>query len=122
MVALTEITDVGIDAVIGYRINGRINVDDIGNIKRLIEDKIQRHPKLRVYVEVINLDGISFEALVDDLKLAFKHYDKFERKAVVTDKKWIQTLSPIAGRFFPGIEVKCYSFTDRDKALEWIKS
>lgn len=118
---MTEIIDMGNDAVIGYKINGRINVNDISSIKRLIEDKIQRHNKLRVYVEVINLEGISFDALINDLKIAFKYYGKFERKAVVTDKKSIHTVSHIAGRFFPGIEVKCFSFTDRDKAVEWIK-
>ena len=46
------------------------------------------------------LKCISFEALLNDLKLAFKHYSKFERKAVVTDKKWIHSVSPIADRIF----------------------
>lgn len=118
---MIEILDVGAGNIIGCKIDGKIDNDDILKISRLVDDKIQIYTKLRVYVELINLEGISFEALMNDLKLAVKHYSKFERKAVVTDKKWIQTISPIAGRLFPGIEVKCFSFADRDRAVEWIR-
>ena len=118
---MIEILDVGAGNIIGCKIDGKIDNDDILKISRLVDDKIQIYTKLRVYVELINLEGISFEALMNDLKLAVKHYSKFERKAVVTDKNWIHTISPIAGRLFPGIEVKCFSFADRDSAVEWIR-
>ena len=108
--------------IIGCIIDGKINKEDILEISCLVEDKLKRCNKLRVYVEVINVEGISFEALMTDLKLAFKHYRKFERKAIVTDKEWIHYVSPVANRLFPGIEVKCFSFEERDKAYEWIMS
>ena len=122
MKAADNIIDIGPENIIGCRVDGKINVDDIGKSTQGGEEKSEKYPKLRIYVEVLNLGGISLEALLNDFKLAFKHYNKFERKAVVTDQKWMHTISPIVDKIFPGIEVKCFSNTDRDMAIDWIKN
>jgi len=118
---MVEIISIGGENIIGCRIEGKIDTDDINKLKSITEEKLKNKKKLRIYVEVINLGGISIEAFFQDLKLAFSHYSDFERKAVVTDYEWVKKIAPIANRIFPGIETRCFSFDEKEQAVEWLK-
>jgi intergrase/recombinase len=107
--------------VIGCKIDGRINKEDIEKLETYIEDKLSKNKKLRIYVEVLKLEGISLEAVFKDLKLGIKHFNDFDKKAVVTDKDWMKKVAAIADKIFLNIEVRCFSFEDKEKALEWAK-
>jgi len=52
---LIEIIDLKDSNIIGCIIDGKINTEDIKRISDFVEDKLKKHYKLRVYVEVINL-------------------------------------------------------------------
>jgi len=119
---MIELIPTNADNVIGCKIDGNINTEDIVRIAEYIEDKFIKNKKLRIYVEVIKLEGISLEALFKDLKLGIKHFNDFDKKAIVTDKEWIKKVAAIADKIFPNIEVRCFSFEDREKALEWAKA
>lgn len=110
------------DSVIGCVINGKINSDDIEKISTEIEKRLNTHDKLRVYVEVKDLGGISLDALLKDLKMGFKHYNNFVKKAVVTDKEWMKKIAPAVNKIFTNIDVKCFSFEDKDKARKWVQA
>jgi hypothetical protein len=119
---MIDIIPTSTDNVIGCRIDGKITTEDIERVGNHIEDKFTKNKKLRIYVEVTKLEGISLEALFKDLKLAIKHYKDFDKKAVVTDKEWMKRVAVIADILFPNIEVKCFSFEDKEKALDWVKT
>ena len=118
---MVEIISVDGENIIGCRIEGKIDTDDINKLKSITEEKLKNKKKLRVYVEVINLGGISFEAFFEDLKLAFRHYSDFEKKAVVTNYEWVKKITPITNRIFRGVETKCFSFEEKDDAIKWLK-
>lgn len=118
---MVEIISIDGDNIIGCRIEGKINREDMEKLSSITEQKLRNNKKLRVYVEVEELDGISLEAFLEDLKLGFRHFRDFEKKAVVTDHKWVNRITPLANRIFPGIETKCFSFGERETAKEWIK-
>ena len=47
---------------------------------------------------------------------------RFRRAAVLTDKKWIKTVSEFEGKLMPGLEIKAF---DRDKKAEaeaWLET
>lgn len=119
---MIEIIPTNTDNRIGCKIDGKINTEDIERIAKYIEDKFIKNKKLRIYVEVIRLEGISLEALFKDLKLGIKHFKDFDKKAVVTDKEWMKKVAAIADKIFPNIDVKCFSFEEKEKALEWAKT
>jgi hypothetical protein len=119
---MLEILSLDADNVIGCVIDGKINAEDIEKISKEIDDKLKTHKKLRVYVEVKNLGGISLDAFFEDLKLGFRHFKNFDKKAVVTDKGWMMKVAPIVDKIFSSIEVKCFSFEDKDEAVKWVKS
>ena len=107
--------------LIGCKIDGKIDAEDVEKLAIYIEDKLLKNKKLRIYVEVAKLEGISLEALFKDIKLGIKHFNDFDKKAIVTDKEWMKKVAVVANKIFPNIEVKCFSFEEKEKALEWTK-
>ncbi len=108
--------------VVGFKIDGKIETRDIKWLESVVEEQLKLYDKLRVYVELESLDGISFETFLEDLKFAFRHFNDFEKKAVVCDKKWMNQLADAINPLFPQIEVKCFSKSEQEQALEWIKA
>lgn len=109
-----------VDHVVGFRIDGKISVEDILRVTDVIEARLNRHPKLRVYAEVEHFSGISVSALVKDFSFALRHLRDFEREAIVSDAEWLKKLADVSDRMLSSIEVRHFSKSEKDKALEWI--
>jgi len=117
-----DILDLGTDNVIAVRIDGKIETEDMKRLVTLVEERLQHHDKLRVYAEVIDLGGITWDALVADLKMGWHNWRVFERKAVVSDKSWIGKITPFFDKLFPSIELKHFAPDEKQQALDWITS
>ncbi|TVZ41874.1 SpoIIAA-like protein [Alteromonadaceae bacterium 2753L.S.0a.02] len=50
----------------------------------------------------------------------FKFIGKFNRAAILTDKKWLQNISELEGMLIPGLEIKAFSLSDRSAAEAWL--
>ncbi|MGK7919698.1 MAG: STAS/SEC14 domain-containing protein [Trichodesmium sp.] len=120
---MMEIIPLENQKIIGLSINGKIEISDIEKVKTLVEERLKSQSKLRVYVEVKSFQGISVEALWEDLKFALPHLKDFEKKAVVCDKSWVNKLTTASNKIFGNIthiEIKCFSWSEKEEALEWI--
>ena len=106
---------------LGCKIDGRIEKEDIFKITEHVEKSSKTHEKLRIYVEVEKIGLIKPEALFADIQMALKHFKKFEKKVVVTDKEWMMKLTPVFDKLFPNIDLKCFDYSKKDEALEWVK-
>ncbi|MEB3883046.1 STAS/SEC14 domain-containing protein [Lyngbya sp. CCY1209] len=109
-------------SIVGVKIDGGIETRDVRNLATLIEERLKSHGPLQVYVEVRHLGGIGPEALWEDLRLAFGHFKDFNRKAVVCDRGWLSRLADISNRLVPGIEVRCFSWDEKDAAIAWLEN
>ena len=119
---MLEIIDIGDDAVLACRIDGKIELDDIERVKTRVGEILESHDAVRVYVELDSLGGITLEALWEDLKLGFGNLSKFTHKAVVSDKKWVAKMAEIANKLFPKIELKHFAPDEREAARDWIRT
>ena len=117
---MIEVLDMEAAGVIGARISGKIDKPDIERVIAAAKAKFDATEKLGVYVEVKSFDGISFEALLEDLKFAFPNLGKFEKEAFVSDKKWIETIAVVSNRLFPNIEIRHFSFDQTAEARKWV--
>ncbi len=108
------------DRVIGVRINGHIRVEQMAEMVEAVEAKLEDHEKLRAYVELEALGDIDLKALFADLKMGLDHWYRFERKATVTDMKWIGTVADVVAPLFPSIELKVFPTAARDAAIAWV--
>ncbi len=119
---MIELIPLPMDNVIGVRLSGKMEEADIEKTVKAIEEKLTVHDKVNIYAEVESFNGISFDALVADIKFAFPHLRDFEKKAVVSEKHWIKNLVAIGDKLFPSVEVRHFSFDERDEALKWIQA
>jgi hypothetical protein len=75
-------------------------------------------------VDVLDMEAAGVigvrEALLQDLKFAFPNLGKFNKEAVVSDKKWIETIAVISNRLFPNIEIRHFSFEQTAEAKKWV--
>lgn len=117
---MMEMVEMADDRVVGARIDGTIREADIRAMVEVVEDKLQRHERLRAYVEVERLGGIEPRALFEDLRMGLKHWDRFERKAAVTDAKWMAKIAEVVDPLFPSIRVRTFPTADRDAAIAWL--
>jgi hypothetical protein len=45
---------------------------------------------------------------------------KFDKAAVLTDKKWLKTISEIEGALYPGLEIKAFGREQKAEAEAWL--
>ena len=116
-----QMIDTGADDVLGILVDGKVDEEDVKRVWTLAEERLEKHEKLRVYVELESFDGITLKATLEDLKQVFRNFRRFERKAIVSDKSWLGTFTKIGDKLFPSIEVKHFAPSEKDAALEWAK-
>ncbi|WP_432734920.1 STAS/SEC14 domain-containing protein [Maridesulfovibrio sp. FT414] len=117
MIELIEIAP----KVLGLKIDGKITEPDMHKMIEVCEKKLQSVERIAVYVEVIDMGGISWGALIEDLKFALPNFKRFSKKAVVSDVKWHEPLAKISDKLFPSIEIRHFNPEDREKAIAWVK-
>jgi len=67
-----------------------------------------------------SLDAIAIE--FSRLPSMFGLLKKFNRAAVLTDKRWLKTVSEFEGTLFPGLEIKAFNRDQKEKAEAWLSS
>lgn len=117
---MIELLDMQSDLVVGVKIDGKIQKADIQAIEAAFAEKFERFERVCIYVEVANLGGITLEALLEDLKFGWSKFQRFAKKAVVSEHQWMDTLAIVGDKLFPSIEVKHFSFADKDDAIAWV--
>lgn len=85
-----------------------------------VEERLLRHDKVRIYYEIDpDFNGFDAGAMWDDTRLGFRHFNRWERFAVVTDVDWIQHAVKFFGFLVPG-QVRIFPTADVAEAREWI--
>jgi len=107
------------DRVVGVRIDGRIHDDEMEALWDEIDARLERHEKLRVFVELVKMGMIEPEAILEDMRRGLKHFRRFERKAVVSDATWLNRLASLLDPLFPTIELRTFTSEERDAAIAW---
>ncbi|WP_067520060.1 STAS/SEC14 domain-containing protein [Endozoicomonas ascidiicola] len=72
-------------------------------------------------IEHFSLPSLSAVAIkLRHLPELFKCIQKFDRAAVVTDKKWLQTVAELEGKLMPGLEIKGFDLDNFSAAEAWL--
>ncbi|HCV01852.1 STAS/SEC14 domain-containing protein [Pseudoalteromonas sp. MEBiC 03607] len=101
------------------KVVGKLTHDDYSTLTPLVDNALASVPrvKMRVFVDITELEGWELQAAWDDFKFGLKHNKEFCRIAVLGNKKWQQVASKV-GNWFTSGEVKY--FEDATIAREWL--
>jgi len=112
------------DDVLALAIAGTITGADLGAIMDRLEEVMDRHGKLHVFVETHAIEGIEVKAFPAYMARAFPLFgklDRFGRVAVVADQAWIRAGTRLESAMLPSISYRVFNPKQRDAALAWVE-
>lgn len=105
--------------LLSFKLAGKLTKEDYASVIPTLDAKVQRFSKVNVYIEVGDLDSITLPALWVEIKQDAKHFDDFNRAAVVSDDSTLlKAASSIIDTVTPA-EVKHFTSAQKAEALSW---
>ena len=100
---------------------GKLTHEDYELITPMIDSALEgiKVPSIKVFVDATRLEGWDLQAAWDDFKLGLKHGNKFDKVALLGNRKWQEWSTKLAGWFMSG---ETRYFESESEALEWLKS
>lgn len=102
---------------------GKLNSEEM---KAALNELLSKTQDIEKGHMLYRLEGVDMPTLgaigveISRLPALFRTIRKFERAAVLSDKKWIKKASEIEGALMPGLEVKSFNLDEVDKAEAWL--
>ena len=109
------------EGTLGFKISGNVTGGDYDSVLApAIDEAIEKFDRIRLLAQVgPDFKGYSLDAIWDDTKLGLRHWNGFERVAVVTDVGWIQ-MGVKAMAFMMQCPVQLFSIGELDDAKRWL--
>jgi len=105
--------------VIGCEASGKIAAEDYRDVVLPALERAARSGDVRFVIVMRDFDGISGDAIWQDLKVGFEHLRSWKRIALVTDIDWMAHATDLFGWMTPG-ETKTFPLDERDQAIAWV--
>ncbi|MBL1433818.1 MAG: STAS/SEC14 domain-containing protein [Gammaproteobacteria bacterium] len=112
--------DISIDNAVAFSAADKIVLEDIDVAINVISNKLRDYDELSLYIEVESFKGIALGALMRDIKFAIPNYNRFTKKAVVTNKPWLQKVISVSNKLFPRIEIRHFDSHQKFQAKTWL--
>lgn len=120
---MLEMMEIGIDNAVAFCVSGKITERDMSLVLSEAKKKIEQYGNIVLFERIDSFEGIELSAIADEFEYIFKvGISNMKKAAVITDKKWIETIVNIEGRIFKNIGMKCFSTEDQDSAIEYLKN
>lgn len=105
--------------VMAIRTTGKLGRKALDQLLPHIEQAIRQHGKLRFYWEMEAFEGWEPLSFVRDRAFDLKHFNDFERIAMVGDKAWEQRLAGLM-KPFTTAQLRYFDLSQKDEAMEWV--
>ncbi|QND80279.1 STAS/SEC14 domain-containing protein [Pseudoxanthomonas mexicana] len=105
-----------------YRFSGQLTGEDYDARVTDLEMRLARFPRVAVVSDLSDMQGVSLDAVGKDLRYAASklgEFGRFARAAIVTDKRWLVTVTEFAAHPMPNMEVRAFAQDERALALAW---
>ena len=103
-----------------YRFTGQLTGDDYDACIADLETRLAGFPRIAVVSDLSDMQGVSLDAVGKDLRYAASklgEFGRFARAAIVTDKRWLVTVTEFAAHPMPNTEVRTFAQDERALAL-----
>jgi hypothetical protein len=104
---------------VGFLVEGSFSQETASKLIATIESKLDFYDTINLYIEDTGIEHFSLKALADEILFKFKHSERFNKVALVTDRKWLQACNNLLD-VFGTTNARNFATEDRLKALSWI--
>ena len=107
------------DNVMAVRLTGQAGKADYDALLPVFEEKIKRHGKISVYLELELFEGWTPNALIKEIGFDVKHAHDLEKVALVGDQGILSWAATFA-KPFTSAEIRYFPMMRREEAWQWI--
>ncbi len=107
--------------VIGLRMTGTLTDGDFQSFMPEFEKRVANASRPRILLDWEHLQGWDREAAANAFYSRTSHRVRFERLAIVGDRKWSSEAADMAG-IFADTEVRLFPIAEREQAWAWLRS
>ena len=100
--------------------SGKLTDADYQDLLPRLETAIAGFGRLRMFIDMEEFKGIELQAAWDDFAFGVKHWNDFERVAIVGDKRW-EELSVKTFDLITKGDFRYFDVVDRGRARAWIE-
>jgi len=100
--------------------SGKLTDDDYKQLTPRLDKAIAEHGPLRMFIDMEDFQGIELQAAWDDFAFGIKHWNDFERAAIVGDKRW-QELSVKTFDLITKGDFRYFDTADKATAHSWVE-
>lgn len=119
---MLEVMSIDIENALAIRLAGKITEDDMVLALSQARKKIKQHGNIVVLEQIDSLRGVSFKALVEEMKYLFEMgLSNVSKIAVLSDAKWIEKVVKFENKLFRKIDMKCFKLEDRVLAEDFLR-
>jgi hypothetical protein len=110
------------EGTLEYRCTGRITGEDYEKVLIPgVERALAEHDQIRLLCQIgPDFEIFQLDAAWDDAKLGLRHWNAFERMAVVTDVAWIRGTIRAMGFALP-CPIQIFDLDELDEARRWLQ-
>lgn len=101
-------------------IRGTIHTGPYRELAEWMEKIIRDHKPVSFLIDVEDLEGVDFGAVMTDLKFGLKHVGDIHRMALVGDQHWTQRLASLPNPF--RMEIRAFPEEKEHEAWDWASS
>ena len=105
--------------VVEICVDGEITETDFNRTIAQLEADIRKHGKLRILEEIRNFQGGNPLLIWKDARLGVAHIHSFTHAAVVTEARWMRSLSDVVNSVLPA-KVKAFECSQVEDARQWL--
>ena len=102
------------------KVSGKLTDAEYKNFMPQIESVIQEFGNIKIYIDILDLDGWEWRVAWDDLAFGIKHWKSFSKIALVGERRWEQLSAKIANRITKA-DVQYFARENSMEALVWIQ-
>jgi hypothetical protein len=106
--------------IVALRVNGKLVHKDYQKFIPQLEDIIEQYGSMRCYCEMTNFEGITWQAMMDEMKFDVKHCNQIERCAIVSDSAWNQWMTDFTKMIFHNAQIECFTSNQTEEAWNWV--
>ena len=106
-------------SLVCIKVSGKLTDAEYKNLIPQIELVIQEFGVIKIYIDILELDGWEWRVAWDDFAFGIKHWRSFSKIALVGGRRWEELSAKIADKIIKA-DVKYFGKENSIEALTWI--
>lgn len=105
---------------IAFEVSETVTKQDLLKLKEAIEDQFPGDQQFNALAIMQQVKVPTVAAIVEEIKIDLKHWNQYNKLAVVSEKSFLETLTRL-GDILPGIQSRHFYMDEMELAWSWIK-